>query len=165
SGLMCTWLVYFVLISLRRSDGGVSNIQSAWPFSTAVTSASVLRPNFCTITSGLPAGCASADHTLKNGLWTSLISLFGLYVANLYGPVPGGGICTSLLGVDDGRMNANGTASWSRNSGSAFVRWKVTVFAELLETTPFDRSQVSGFLRHAAAPWRPAYHVPAFGLC
>src|SRR5262245_13235565 len=162
---MCTWLVYFVLISVRRSDGGGSNIQSAWPFSTAVTSASVLRPNFCTITSGLPSGCASADQTLKFGFRTSLIWLFGLYVAHLYGPVPAGGICTSLFGVDGGRMNANGTASWSRNSGSAFERWNVTVFAALSATTPFERSQVSGVFRQASAPSMLAYQVPAFGLC
>src|SRR6266550_3191442 len=145
SGLTWTWSAYFVDISFNRSAGGESNIQSAWPFSTWVTCASAERPNFCTITSGLPAGCASFDHSLKLGFRTSLSSLFGLYSAHSYGPVPGGGILTSVFGVPVGRMNANGTESWSRNSGSLFVRWNVT-------------------LPHASSPTMTLYQVPAFGL-
>lgn len=44
-GLMCTCLGYFVPISLSRSAGGGSNIQSALPFSTADTSDSASRVN------------------------------------------------------------------------------------------------------------------------
>jgi len=43
-GSMWTWLGYFVPISPRRSAGGFSYVQSAWPFSTAVTCASTGRP-------------------------------------------------------------------------------------------------------------------------
>src|SRR6266536_1087026 len=164
SGLTCTWSAYLVEISLSRSDGGVSNIQSAWPFSTWVTSASAERPNFWMITSGLPFGCASFDHSLKFVLRTSLISLFGLYSTHLYGPVPGGGIWTSLFGVPVGRMNANGTASWSRNSGSPFVRWNVTVLLASSATTPWSRLHVAGVFRQASPPTITLYQEPAFGL-
>ena len=164
SGLTCTWSPYFVEISFRRSEGGLSNIQSACPFSTWVTSASVERPNFWMITSGLPFGCASFDHSLKFGFRTSFICLFALYSTHLYGPVPGGGMWTSLFGVPVGRMNANGTASLSKNSGSPFVRWNVTVPAASSATTPFDRSQVDGVFTHASPPTITLYQVPAFGL-
>jgi hypothetical protein len=62
---MCTWFACFVLSSLSRSAGIWSELamKSASPFSTCVTSDSTLRPNFWTIASGLPAGCASADHS------------------------------------------------------------------------------------------------------
>src|SRR3954468_287804 len=99
SGLTWTWSAYFSLISGSRSDGGLSNIQSAWPFSTCVTCDSGVSPNFCRITSGLPSGCASFDHSLKNVFSQPRICLRGLYSTHLYGPVPGGGICTSLFGV------------------------------------------------------------------
>src|SRR6478672_3281945 len=164
SGLTWTWSAYFVDISFNRSAGGGSNIQSAWPFSTWVTCASAERPNFCTITSGLPAGCASFDHSLKLGLRTSLSSLFGLYSTHLYGPVPGGGILTSVFGVPVGRMNAKGTESWSRNSGSLFVRWNVTLPDASSMTTPWSRLQLFGVLTHASPPTITLYQVPAFGL-
>jgi hypothetical protein len=77
SGFTCTRSAYFVLSSPSRSAGGWSNIQSASLFSTAVTCASGVRPNFWTIWSGLPAGCASADHSLKFGLRTSTICFVG----------------------------------------------------------------------------------------
>src|SRR6266516_814848 len=96
------------------------------------------------ITSGLPLGCASFDHSLKFVFRTSFICLFALYSTHLYGPVPGGGIWTSLFGVPVGRMNANGTASLSRNSGSPFVRWNVTVPFASSTTTPWLRLQVFG---------------------
>ena len=85
SELMWTWLANFVLISLSRSDGIESAfaIQSVWLFSTCVTSASTLRPNFCTISSGRPAGCASFDHSLKNVLRTTRICFCGLYSTHL----------------------------------------------------------------------------------
>src|SRR5262245_17317717 len=117
------------------------------------------------ITSGLPFGCASFDHSLKYGLRTSLIALFGLYSTNLYGPVPAGGICTSLFGVPDGRMNANGTASLSRNSGSPRVRWKVTLPVASSATMPLSSLQPSGLLTHASPPTITLYQEPAFGLC
>src|SRR5207245_2458357 len=59
-------------------------------------------------------------------------------------------------------MNANGIASWSRNSASGFVRWKVTVFP--LTTTPLERSQVFGVLTQASPPSMTLYQLPAFGL-
>src|SRR5439155_13834617 len=110
---MWTRLAYLVPSSPSRSAGGWSKIQSAWLFSICVTSASTLRPNFSMITSGLPSGCASFDHSLKLVFWTTLICLLGEYWAHLYGPVPGGGMSTFLVDVDAGRMNANGTASLS----------------------------------------------------
>src|SRR6266566_2895890 len=150
---MCTWFGYLLPISLSRSAGTGSNIQSACPFSTWVTSASGPNPNFWMITSGFPAGCASFDQTLKYVFRTSLICLCRLYSTNLYGPVPGGGIVTAFIGVEAGRMDAKGTASFWRNSGSPFVRWKVTVLFASSGTTPFlERSQVAGVFRHAAAP-------------
>src|SRR5919197_3627507 len=150
SGLMCTWLAYLVLSSFNRSEGSESAfaIQSAWLFSTCVTSASTLRPNFCTIASGSPSGCASFDQTLKYGFRTTFICLFGAYCTHLYGPVPGGGIFTFFVGVSAGRMKANGIASWKRNSGSSFARWNVTVFP--LTTTPWERSHVFGVLTQAS---------------
>src|SRR5919197_1043715 len=135
SGFTWTWSPYFVEISFRRSEGGVSNIQSAWPFSTWVTSASAERPNFWMITSGLPFGCASFDHSLKNVFRTSLICLFGLYWTNLY-----------------------------RNSGSPFVKWNVTVPLASLTTTPLSRLHVFGLLTQASPPTMTLYQVPAFGL-
>src|ERR671936_2883448 len=69
---------------------------------------------------------------------------------------------TFFAGVLAGRMKANGTASLSRNSGSAVVRWKVTSFP--LTTMPFERSHVFGVLTHASPPWITLYQVPAFGL-
>src|SRR5581483_3554124 len=140
----------------------LSNIQSPWLFSTVVTSASTDSPNFCRMTSGFPAGCAADDHTLKYGLRTSLISLFGAYSAHMYGPVPAGGMFRFLSGVDAGRMNANGTASWSRNSGSLRARWKVTVFPRIV--IPFDRSHVFGVFTHASPPTMTLYQAPALGL-
>ena len=83
SGLTWTRAAYFVLSSFNRSAGGWSNIQSAWLFSTAVTWASGVRPNFWTIVSGLPSGCASFDHSLKNVLRTSFICLSGAYWIHL----------------------------------------------------------------------------------
>jgi hypothetical protein len=114
------------------------------------------------ITSGFPAGWASFDHTLKYGLRTSLICLVGAYWAHLYGPVPGGGMSTFLVGVPAGRMNANGTASLSRNSGSPCVRWNVTVFP--LTTMPFERSQEAGVCTQASPPTITLYQLPALGL-
>src|ERR671931_1488926 len=159
---MWTRLAYFVPSSLSRSAGCWSKIQSAWLFSTCVTSDSTLRPNFSTIVSGLPSGCASFDHSLKNVFRTSFICLFGAYCTHLYGPVPGGGMSTFFGGVEAGRMNANGTPSLSRNSGSAVVRWKVTVLP--LTTMPCERLQVFGVLTQASPPWMTLYQVPAFGL-
>src|SRR5262249_53379658 len=162
SGLMKTRLGYFVPISFRRSAGTWSKIQSAWLLATCVTSASTERPNFLTIASGRPSGCASFDHSLKYVFRTTFISLFGEYSVHLDGPVPAGGMLTLWGGVEAGRMNANGTASLSRNSESPCVRWKVTVLP--LTTIPFDRSHVFGVLMHASAPTIPLYQVPAFGL-
>src|SRR5438034_11333485 len=152
NGFTCTWLAYCDESSGSRSAGIWSNTQSAWPFSTSVTSASTVSPNFWMITSGLPLGWASFDHSLKYLLRTSLMSLLGLYSAKTYGPVPGGGIATSLFGVLGGSTNANGTPSLSRNSGSARVRWNVSVYALSFGTMPFERSHVAGFFRHLSAP-------------
>src|SRR5438045_2384240 len=152
SGFTCTWLAYFDESSGSRSAGIWSKTQSAWPFSTSVTSASTVRPNFWTITSGFPCGCASFDHSLKYLLRTSLISLFGLYSEKTYGPVPGGGMLTSFSGVLGGRTNANGTPSLSRNSGSARTRWNASVYALSFGTMPRERSHVAAFLRHLSAP-------------
>src|SRR5262249_48320557 len=113
------------------------------------------------IESGLPAGCASADHSLKLGLRTSTICFVGAYVFHMYGPVPAGGMDTLLGGVLAGRMNADGTASLSSHSGSASVRLKVT---ELPLTLMPDRSHVFGVFRHASAPSMTLYQEPAFGL-
>src|SRR4051812_33863691 len=161
---MCTWFVYFVESSLRRSDGIASEteIQSAWFCSTCVTSASTLRPKRSSIASGLPVGCASFDHSLKNGLRTTFICLFGSYWVHLYGPVPAGGMSRFLAGVSAGRTNANGIASLSRNSGSAVVRWNVIWLP--LTTTPWERSHDFGVLTHASAPSMTLYQLPAFGL-
>src|SRR5919201_36559 len=126
---MCTWLAYFVLISPSRSEGIESALamKSAWPCSTCVTSASTLSPNFWTISSGRPSGCASFDHTLKYGLRTTFICLVGAYCTHLYGPVPGGGRLSCLGGVFAGRTKANGTASLSRNSESELTSLNVIV--------------------------------------
>src|SRR5947208_12114047 len=117
---MCTWLACLLLSSLSRSAGIWSELarKSAWPFSTCVTSDSTLRPNFWTIVSGLPAGCASFDHSLKYGLRTTFICLVGAYWTHLYGPVPAGGMFTCDAGVLAGSANVNGIASCCRNSGS-----------------------------------------------
>src|SRR5207342_1869795 len=80
----------------------------------------------------------------------------------MYGPVPGGGMSTFLVGVFAGRMNANGTASLSRNSGSPLVRWKVTVFP--LTEMPFERSQEAGVFTQASPPTITLYQLPALGL-
>src|ERR1043166_1202972 len=69
---------------------------------------------------------------------------------------------TFFVGVEAGRMNANGTASLSRNSGSAVVRLNVTVLP--LTLIPCERSQLAGVLMHASAPLMTLYQVPAFGL-
>src|SRR5919201_825477 len=69
---------------------------------------------------------------------------------------------TFFAGVLAGRMNAKGTASLSRNSGSEVVKWKVTVSP--LTVMPFDRLHVFGVLMHASAPSMTLYQVPAFGL-
>src|ERR687886_1467259 len=161
---MCTWSANFVDSSLRRSDGMASEIaiQSAWFCSTCVTSASTLRPKRSSIASGLPAGCASFDHSLKNVLRTIFICLFGSYWAHLYGPVPAGGMSRFLTGVEAGRMNANGIASLSRNSGSAVARWNVIWLP--LTTTPWERSHDFGFLTQASPPWMTLYQLPALGL-
>src|SRR3989442_6507062 len=161
---MCTWVAYLELSSGRRSDGIESAfaIQSAWPFSTCVTSASTLRPNFWTISSGSPAGCASFDHSLKYGFRTTRICLVGANWTHLYGPVPGGGRFTCLAGVPAGSAKVHGIASWSRNSGSTFVRWNVMSLP--LITIPCERSHVLAFFRHAAAPLMTLYQLPAFGL-
>src|SRR3954454_11578183 len=164
SGLTCSCFGYFELSSGRRSAGIVSVLatQSDWPFSTCVTSAWTLRPKRCSMTSGRPAGCASFDHSLKKGLRSTFIAVVGLYSVHLYGPVPGGGMSTCLVGVSAGRMKANGSASCWRNSGSPFERWNVTWLP--LTTIPFDRSQLFGVLTHASPPAMTLYHVPAFGL-
>src|SRR6266516_1390316 len=137
---MCTRSANFVPSSFSRSAGGWSKTQSAWLFSTAAYSASTLRPNLSTVWSGFPSGCASFDHALKDVLRTCLICLVGEDCAHLYGPVPGGGMLTFLVGVEAGRMTANGSASLSRNSGSAVVRLSVTVLP--LTVIPLERSQV-----------------------
>ena len=67
---MCACAAYLVPISFSRSAGGASAIQSACPFSIAVTSSSTVRPNVNLIWSGLPAGWASDDHTWKCGFRT-----------------------------------------------------------------------------------------------
>src|SRR5512133_1949591 len=61
-------------------------------------------------------------------------------------------------------MNPNGTASLSRNSGSPFVRWNVTVPFASSTTTPWLRLQVFGLLTQASPPTMTLYQVPAFGL-
>src|SRR3954465_9477828 len=168
---MCTWLAH---VGGALSGGGGScvsgvegmglgiAIQSAWFCSTCVTSASTLRPKRSSIESGFPAGCASFDHSLKNGLRTTFICLFGAYWVHFYGPAPGGGMSTCLAGVSAGRMNANGIASLSRNSGSAFARWNVIWLP--LTTTPLERSHDFGDLTHASPPSMTLYQLPAFGL-
>src|SRR5919202_1667288 len=164
SGLTCSCLAYFALSSGRRSGGmtSPSKTQSAWPFSTCVTAAWTLSPKRCSITSGRPSGCASFDHSLKNVLRSTFIALVGLYSVHLYGPVPGGGMSTCFVGVSAGRMNANGTASLKRNSGSPVVRRNVTWLP--LTSIPFERSQDFGVLMHASAPSMTLYQLPAFGL-
>src|SRR3954465_196658 len=67
-----------------------------------------------------------------------------------------------LAGVSAGSTNANGTASFCRNSGSAVVRWNVIVLP--LTAMPLDRSQDFGVLMHASAPSMTLYQLPAFGL-
>src|SRR5438093_9230073 len=101
---MCTWVAYLELSSGRRLDGIESAfaIQSAWSFSTCVTSASTLKPNFWTIESGSPSGCASFDHSLKNVLRTIFICFWGAYSVHLYGPVPAGGMFRFFAGVSAG---------------------------------------------------------------
>src|ERR1700745_3969398 len=79
----------------------------------------------------------------------------------MYGPVPAGGMFTFDGGVLFGRMNANGTASLSRNSGSASVRLNVTLFPSTLMPV---RSHVFGVFRQASAPSMTLYQEPAFGL-
>ena len=75
----------------------------------------------------------------------------------MYGPVPGGTLLpVTLSEVLPGTANANGSASLSRNSGSGLVRWMVSVFALSSATTPWERSHVLAFLRHASAPTMPA---------
>src|SRR6185295_7047560 len=112
------------------------------------------------MTSGRPSGCASFDHSLKNVLRSTFMPVFGSYWVHLYGPVPGGGKSTFLVGVLAGRMNANGTASFWRNSGSLCVRWNVIWLP--LTSTPPVRSQDFGFLMQTSAPLMTLYQVPAF---
>src|SRR5919204_146911 len=69
---------------------------------------------------------------------------------------------TFFVDVDAGRMNANGTPSLSRNSGSAVVRLNVTVLP--LTLMPCERLQDLGVLTQASPPWMTLYQVPAFGL-
>jgi hypothetical protein len=121
----------------------------------------VLSPNFSTIESGLESGCASAFQTLKYGLRTSVICLLGAYCVHLSGPVPGGGIATFFVGVDFGRMNANGIASWSRNSGSPRARLNVMFWPLILIP---DSEHVFGVFTHASPPLIALYQLPAFGL-
>src|SRR5581483_6903951 len=67
-----------------------------------------------------------------------------------------------FAGVDAGTMNANGTPSLSRNSGSPCVRWKV-IFEPLI-VIPLSRLHDFGFFTQASPPTITLYHVPAFGL-
>src|SRR3977135_264966 len=98
---------------------------------------------------------ASADHCLKFGLRLSTSSWFGSYFVNMYAPVEGGSfVPRSLLGVPHGSTEACGTASLWSHSASGVVRWNVTVLALASTTTPLDRSQVAGVLRHLSAPTR-----------
>src|SRR5215210_3199967 len=114
------------------------------------------------MTSGRPSGWASLDHSLKNVLRSTFMPEFGSYWVHLYGPVPGGGKSTFFVGVSFERMNANGTASFWRNSGSPVVRWNVTVLP--VASTPPVRSHDFGFLMQASAPLMTLYQVPELGL-
>src|SRR5690348_768056 len=102
----CTWLAYLGAFSSDSRSEGIwspSNTSLAWPFSTSVTSSETCRPYFSMISSGFPAGCASAFHTLKYGLRTRTASVFGLYDFHMYGPVPGGTLLPVIfIEVPDG---------------------------------------------------------------
>jgi hypothetical protein len=90
---------------------------------------------------------------LKFGLRSSTSWWFGSYFVNLYAPVPGSSaVPASLFGVPTGRIVACGTAILSSHSASGRVRWNVTVFAFGSTTTPLERLQVAGVLRHASPP-------------
>src|SRR5215472_5488766 len=131
--------------------GSPSKTSLAWPFSTSVTSSETCSPYFSTILFGYPAGWASAFHTWKCGLRTSTAWVLGLYDFHMYGPVPGGTLLpVSFDDVLAGTTKANGTASWSISSGSGAVRLIVSVYAELLATTPLLR--LHPLVLHLLAP-------------
>jgi hypothetical protein len=64
-----------------------------------VTSPSTERPNFCTITSGLPAGCASFDHLLEVGVADELELLVRVVLHPLVGTGARRRDLTSVFGV------------------------------------------------------------------
>src|SRR5579875_2134188 len=70
----------------------------------------------------------------------------------------------ALVGALAGRIEPNGTASWSSKLGSGCVRWNVTWLVAASVTIPPFRVQVVGFLRQALAPTMTLYQVPALGL-
>ena len=97
-------------------------------------------PMVHTISSGYPSGLASRDHSRKRGFRTMWIS-FAEYELIMYAPVAGIGWSPTALGPTlEGVATANGSASLSRKSGSAAVRWNVTVPAEASVTIPVERS-------------------------
>ena len=131
----------------------MSYIQSASPFWICVVASSSGSPIFITILSGLPAGWASADHSLNSGLRSNTISESGSYFVIMYGPVAGSGsVPMSLFGVPLGTTYANGSASFCSMSGSGALSLKVTVFAVSSATIPFERSHDFGFFPQASAP-------------
>src|ERR1035441_10193294 len=55
--------------------------------------------------------------------------VLGLYLENVYAPVPGIGVSpSSLPGVLAGTIDPKGTASWSRNSESDLMRLTTTEY-------------------------------------
>ena len=148
--------------SARRPGGGVSNIQSAWPFSTEVTCASASNPNSYRIASGAADGCAASDQGVKYGLRSSTRAWFGSYAAIRYGPLPGtAAVPASWPGAASGRMLACGRASFCRNSGSSRVSVMATVSPSA--RTP-GSVQATGAARQASAPSIAPKKVAAVGL-
>src|SRR4026207_2327879 len=62
-------------------------------------------------------------------------------------------------------MNANGTASLSRNPGSPRDGGDGPVPSASFPITPWSRFHVSGLLTQASPPTITLYQEPAFGLC
>jgi hypothetical protein len=101
--------------------------------------------------SGFPCGWTSGAQARKRGLRTRTIRLPGTYDSILYGPVPGAARTpVGRLPTDEGRIQANDSASFAVNSGSARVRWNMTVPRASSVTIPSASSQRRGL--HLSAP-------------
>ena len=124
SGLTCSCLAYFRLSSGSRSAGIVSVllIQSAWPFSTWVTSACDAEAELLLDDVRQPRGLGVLRPLLEERVAHDAHRGRRLVLGPLVRPRPGRRDVHVLAGVSAGRTNANGSASCWRNSGSALAQ-------------------------------------------